>query len=930
MKTFDYDRIRMRALFCSGFLFFAILTCAALGQTVKQNSDQPKISQRQLEQLESMGIDFSDRDAAIQKARDLGIPETEIQNALKQYGGQLKITTSQTETDSIQTEEEIPISNETTDVERTEGSAVNTVGYKETAKLTVDESEMYAGKGRWSGLRYYGYDIFETKEGITSPIEIGPVDPGYPIGNGDVLRLIVWGESEFQYEFEVNREGNIVIPQVGQIFVAGTRLENLRETLKNYLSKFYSGLAKDPPTSFMDITLARLRTNQIYIMGEVRNPGVNSVSSYATAFNVMYAVGGPNINGSLRDVRILREGKIIARIDMYDYILKGNSTDDRRLQHNDIVFVPPREITIGIRGEILRPGIYEIVKNETLQDIISMAGGLMQTAYSFRAQIDRIVPFEARQRGKSERELIDVDIDDVIKNNTRIMLSDGDIVTIFPISDIMENHVDIEGGGIERPGRYELSDRIITLSDLISEADSLTGDAYLSKADIIRTREDFTEQLITVNLENVLRGNPDSDIELTRWDRIHVYSRREMVEPPQITLNGFVTAPGTYPLYDNTTVYDLLFKYSGLQDSLRLARTFMGHGDIYRLREDGRTRYTIQFNLYDEWNKLTESSIVLEPEDEVIIYEKEITEIRDHIVNLHGEVKYPGEYRWEDNMKVNDLILKGGGFTPRAWFLDIEVSRVPQEGIKGESISQTVKVKLYDGKEYPKNPEEVISSILNGNTSVMPFTLEPNDHVFVRANPNYNPLQVVSISGEIQYPGFYSLQNKNEHLSSIIIRAGGTKESAFLQGGQLIRNGERVFIDFSKIVGQRNSKEDIVLLQGDEIIIPPRISTVMVTGEVFNPGFYKFVEGLRVKDYLNQTGGRTENSGIVYITQPTGRTYQLGFLRNPKVLEGAVITVHIKPQKEESQVDWSETVIDTFALLSGAMTIIYLAYSINN
>ena len=183
------------------------------------------------------------------------------------------------------------------------------------------------------------------------------------------------------------------------------------------------------------------------------------------------------------------------------------------------------------------------------------------------------------------------------------------------------------------------------------------------------------------------------------------------------------------------------------------------------------------------------------------------------------------------------------------------------------------------GIEYPDNPEEIIDSMLNGNNPVMPFMLEANDHVFVRANPEYTPIQVVTVTGEVRYPGSYSLLKENEKLSTLLNRAGGIKESASLDGGQLFRGGARVFIDFSRIIGRRNSKEDIVLLDGDEIVIPPRISTVMVVGEVFNPGYYKFVEGMNVKDYLYQTGGRTEDSGKVYLTPPTGRTYQLGFFK---------------------------------------------------
>jgi polysaccharide biosynthesis/export protein len=924
MKTIRYGSAQI--VFFLGLICFIFFSGTTYGQPDAGGAKPPNISKQQLEQLEALGIDFSDTEAAVQKARDLGISETSIQDALKEYGLRSQIVPFPVEDELFPTEDAIEIpADETAE----DGIAAEDVEMVESITEGDEEPGLYEGEGRWSGLKYYGYDIFETSAETAGPIEAGPVDPGYPVGSGDVLRLVVWGESEFQYELEVNKEGNIIIPQAGQIFVAGTRLENLRKTLKNYLSKFYSGLSNDPATTFMDLTLSGLRTNQIYIMGEIKTPGAHSVSSYATAFNVMYAVGGPNITGSLRDVRILREGKIFARIDMYDYILKGNSTDDRRLQNNDIVFVPSRISKVGIKGEILRPGIYETLKDESLNDLISLSGGLEQTAYSFRAQIDRIVPFEERRRGESDRMLIDVDMNEVMSNKKRIMLSDGDIVTIFPINDIIDNFVDIDGGGIERPGRYEFDGSIVTLSDLISEADGITSDAYITKADIIRTREDFTEVFMTVNLEDALRGSPDSDVKLERWDRVHVYSQSEMTEAPKITLGGFVRYPGTYPYYENTTVYDLLFKYSGLQDSLWLDRAFMGHGDIFRLREDGKTRYTLHFNLFDEWNKLTDSSVILEPEDEIVIYEKEVKEIKDHIVYLYGEVKYPGEYSWEDNMLLNDLLLKGGGFSQKAWFLDVDVSRVPLKGIKGENISETVSVKLYDGDEYPENPEEAIDKILDGKNPIMPYMLEAGDHVFVRANPEYKPIQVVSVSGEVRYPGNYSLLNENEKLSAILERAGGIKESSSIQGGQLFRDGERVFLDFSRIMRRRNSREDIVLLDGDHIVIPPKINTVMVVGEVFNPGYYIFVEGMTAKDYLHQSGGRMEDSGKVYITQPTGRTFQLGFLKNPKAMEGAVITVHAKPPEEGTKTDWSETVIETFSLLSGAMTIIYLAYTVS-
>ena len=223
-----------------------------------------------------------------------------------------------------------------------------------------------------AGLDYFGYGIFKQVPAAFEPSAVGPVDPGYLLGAGDVLRLTVWGQAEFQYELEVDREGRIFIPNVGQVFVLGTPLNQLQIKFKLVLSKYYSGLATSPQRTFMDVTITKLRPLRVFVMGEVKQPGGYTISSYATVFNALYAVGGPLVRGSLRDVRVIHDNQVVANVDLYDYLLRGDKTSDVRLQNNDIIFLPPRGKTVSVRGEIRRPAIYELKGNEDLRSLIEL------------------------------------------------------------------------------------------------------------------------------------------------------------------------------------------------------------------------------------------------------------------------------------------------------------------------------------------------------------------------------------------------------------------------------------------------------------------------------------------------------------------------------------------------------------------------------
>ena len=878
------------------------------------------------DQFKAFGIETINPLRGVEQARQFGVQEEDISRLVQQRQEQQEITNGNVtaEPDSS-VEVTAPVKPLVTP------GAAQVKSDSIAIRLESQEPDYFQGKGRFSDLTHFGYDTFRKGLDTVGPIEIGPVDPGYPIGAEDTIRLTLWGEVQLQYELTVSRDGTIVIPNVGQVFVAGTRLDMLRETLDNYLSKFYSGLANNPPTIFMDVTLARLRSNQVYIMGEVERPGAYTISSYATAFNAMYAIGGPKITGSLRDVRILREGQIVANIDLYDYLLKGISTDDKRLQINDIVFVPPRNTTVGIKGEVLRPGIYELKPEETLNDLVAMAGGLQPTAYSFRTQIDRIVSFTERLKGDTDRRVVDVDLASVMRDGALVPLVDGDIVQIFTIGDEMENYVDINGSGISRPGRYELNDSIRTVSDLITAADSLTTDAYSFRADLIRTRDDFSKEFMEINLESALQRNPLADLPLQRWDEIRVYGKDEMIEDTVVTLSGFVKYPGIYPYLENMTVYDLLFPYSGLQDSLRRNRTFMDRADIIRVNSDGVTRHIIPFNLRNIWGRTSQSAIRLQADDEVVIYGNQVTELLKRKVYSAGAVKNPGEYDWKDNISVADLILASGGFKENAWLYDVEIARLPLSGVPGDSIAQVFSVQLVaEGRVTGK--EELFTRVLYGlDSPAKDFILQPNDRVLIKTNPDYESYQTVTITGEVNYPGVYTLQRHNETLSDIIDRAGGIKSSAYLGGGQLVRGGQALYVDFEHVYDMKNRASDVVLISGDTINIPKKPTTVFITGEIVNPGYYQFRRNMGVDDYIKLAGGLTEMGDQIYVYSPSGYTERVRFFSKPDIREGSTIRVTAKePEEASERTNWSETMKDMFALMSSAVMIIYLVKQVQN
>jgi len=914
--------IVLQLLLSLTFILFVSTIAIAQDTPTTQNIPTPEQMQKDAEaqglstsDLQRLGIDLSNPTQALDRAKSLGIPESQIQDYLQQYQTE---SMQQQQTDETGTETETDKETETeTDDLGQEDIII------EPAPFSEEVPGRFEGTGRFAGLRYYGYNILDAGKGNFKALEIGPVDPGYIIGSGDVLRLYLWGDVEFQSELTVDLNGNISIPKAGQFFASGTRLDDLRENLKNYLSKYYSGLQSNPATIFMDISVARIRGNQIYLMGDVQRPGSYTISSFATAFNLMYATGGPTLHGSLREIRILRQGKIAAKVDFYDYMLKGNSTDDLRLQNNDIVFVPPRGTTVGIDGEIKKPGIYELNSKEYLNDLLDFAGGTKTSAYSFRVQIDRVIPLQERVKGNPDREMIDYNLADVISGKENIQLKDGDLIRIFPYTDILINYVDIFGTGITRPGRYELNNNLTNLSDLILTADSLTGDAYPLKADIVRTLPDMTQEYYTVDIDQVMKKNTQHDLLLWPLDQIKLYSKLDWDERPTVQLLGYSERTGVFSLPKYKTLYDLLFEHSGLQDSLYYSRAYKDKVDISRLGPDGKKRFLISKNLEDVWNGVPESNIDLIDKDIVYLYSSTIEDIYQHQVTITGHIKSPGTYVLSENMTLADLLRRANGFTSDAWVLEAEVSRVNMMGFAGETLAEVIHVPLAEWDGNNDDPESIVPSIFMENSEASNFKLKPSDHVRIRNNPDFVNPGEVSIVGEVVFPGTYTLKKENETLSDVIERAGGLTAIAHSEGGQFFRDEVRLFLDYHELLIKGDKREDVVLHPGDRIVIPKRPNSVAVFGEVNNSGLYKFIEGKKSKDYLKEAGGRKEKSGQTYIIYPSGRTLEITWRKNPKVVDGSTIRVLPEPPVEEGEsIDWTAIIKDTLAILASAATIV--------
>lgn len=800
-------------------------------------------------------------------------------------------------------------------------------------------------------LRPFGYSTFHNVPDAFRPDAMGPVSDGYVVGPQDELRLTVWGAAEFQYDLPVDAEGRVYVPRVGQLTVAGKSIQDLRRDMRIWLSRSYAGLVDEPPSVMMDLTVTRMRPLQVFVLGEVEQPGGYQVPSGSSIFNALYSVGGPLNRGSLRNVRVVR-GDRIAEVDLYDYLLKGFRSDALQLQSGDNIFIPPRGKSVSVAGAVRRPAIYEMRDGESFEDLLSFAGGLKAEAYTKRFQIERIVPFAERRDPTKARTVLDLSLADVLSGRDSVRLEDGDRVRIYAINE--ERDIATKStipavyvtGAVHKPGQFELGPRLQTVSELIEHADGLTGAAYLDKAELIRYGSDLEREILSLDLGQVMEDIPTQNLVLRAQDSLRVFSTLEMRGDRKVGIVGKVLEPGEYDFYDGMTIRDLLFRGGGLRDPEFLKDVFLERADVFRRSPDGSKERIIPFDLASALEGRGLANERLMAGDTIRVYESSVEQLRDRWVVVSGAVKEPGRYRFRDGMSLQDVILQAGGFTEDAYREHVEVTRAVVS-LSGSDRARRIDVPLSpefsladvgrSGSSFQlasRDAAPLLPSDSLSKSAADDFVLQHRDRIFIRAIPDYKEQEIVTISGEVRFPGEYTLLHQNETLSSVIYRAGGALPTGYTRGGKLIRDGEPVIVEMDRaLAGSRGA--DVILMAGDSLHIPLQPNTVAVRGNVANEGLIKFAPGKRVDYYLDRAGGLQDDTEAILITQASGATYKLkrhlfGVLprRNPVVDDGATVRVTVKPPAERGPFelrDVTATLTDITAILSTTVTLLILS-----
>ena len=477
----------------------------------------------------------------------------------------------------------------------------------------------------------FGHDVF-TNRNLTFEPSINlatPVD--YRLGPGDEVIIDVWGASENTIRQSISPEGTIQVSGLGPVQLSGMTVKDANAYLQREFSKIYSGISGSEPTSQIKLTLGDIRTIQINIMGEVAVPGTYTLSSFSSVFHALYRAGGVNKIGSLRSIKVVRNGKTIADLDVYDYLMKGKMKDDIRLQEGDVIIVNPYESLVRIAGKVKRPMFYEMKPTETVATILNYAGGFTGDAYKKAVRIIR----------KSGREHQVYNVDEMDYSVFR--LDDGDSISVDAVLKRFENRVEIRGA-VYRSGLYELSGTVNTVKQLIKKAEGLRGDAFLNRALLDRENEDLSHEVIAVDLGGLLKGTV-ADIPLQKNDILYIPSIHDLKEEETISIHGEVANPGTFLFSKNMTIEDLLVQSGGLLEAAATTKV-----DITRRIKDPKSTSfssvlgkTYSFDIKDGLVVGGEGDFHLEPFDEVYVRKSPAYRKQQNVV-VAGEVLFGGNY----------------------------------------------------------------------------------------------------------------------------------------------------------------------------------------------------------------------------------------------------------------------------------------------
>jgi len=691
--------------------------------------------QRIMQEIQSRGLT---QDQAIAMAKAQGASQTQIDQMLMRIQ-QLQMNPS----DTLSSKSDYP-------------SATTKKAYTTPkARVTISEKTK----------KIFGYQLFNSQNLSFEPAVNIPIPRDYVLGISDQLSINVWGASQTKYQLTIDKNGAITIPDVGPVYLAGLSFEKGQSLIKNRLMAIYSGMAGEYPNTWAEVSLGAVRSIKINVIGEINAPGTYTLPSTASAFNALYLSGGPNENGSFREIRLIRDGVTFKTIDVYDFLINADPTANVQLREQDIIFVPNYKTRVEIAGEIKRKGIFEIKTSETMSDLIRFAGGFGDKAYTHALTVIR-----NNDREREVRSVADTDF-------SKFALQNGDSIRADSILNRFSNRVAIKGS-VFHPGNYELTPGM-KLSDLIKKADGLREDAFMNRGLISRIKEDNSPENISFDLKEVMKGT--NDILLRKEDKVLISSIFQMREKRSVTVVGEVMRPDSLEYQDNMTLGDVIFKAGGFREQ----------ADISVVEVSRRLSYEEAAKVTDKMNDIfqfsltrdlklspTDAAFKLMPFDEV--YVRRAPGYRDQgTVMITGEVIYAGTYAISDkNEKISNVIKRAGGLIPGAFISGATLTRTYKlSEAELEKKKQLMKrdTTLRDSLLTLKNTYPVgieLEKILASPGSSIDLLLLPGDVINVPRQ-----LQTVKVSGNVMNPLALTYE-KRFSLSRYIDRAGGYDDRA--------------------------------------------------------------------------------------------------------------------------------------------------------
>jgi len=742
----------------------------------------------------------------------------------------------------------------------------------------------------------FGLNVFDgpSNDPRAIPMDL-PAGPDYVVGPGDGIEINLWGGVSQRIFRVVDRQGRLSLPDVGPLLVAGRSLGDVQQAVQQTLRTEFRDISAD-------VSLSRLRTVRVYVVGEVKEPGAYDISSLSTPLNALFAAGGVKAGGSLRALKHYRGKQLVEEVDAYDLLLHGVRSDLHRLENGDTLLVPPVGAQVTVDGMVRRPAIYELHGERSLAEVLELAGGVLPTATLRHVEVQRVEAHEKRTMltldlspagGETNEQQLDA-----------FKVSDGDAVHIFPIAPYNESAIYLEGH-VLRPGRYSYKEGM-KFADLIGSYKDLLPEPAAHYAEIIRLNApDFRPSVDSFDLASAL-ARPESAPKIDALDTVRIFSRFDFEAAPSVWVGGEVRGPGKYGTSGQAHLRDAIHLAGGISPDAA-----MDSAQLIRTQADG-TLKIISVNLGEALAGNPIDNILLEPRDRILVH-KVASRVDPPTVYIKGEVAKPGRYPLTANMRPEDLLRVAGGLKRTA---DSETAELTHyTPLDGDRMASHVEVKL------------AASADGEGHEAV---ALNDGDVLTIRKNPGWSDIgAMIQLKGEVEHPGTYGIK-PGERLSSVLARAGGFNGEAYPYGAVLMRREvrelemkahlqlvERIKVEETSLkslpetdpeqknqklnaiaqtetaltqlqantpIGRvvvhlesdikqwRNTPADVAVRDGDVLVVPKRPGYVLVNGQVFHPTAVSYQNGRSAKWYLSQAGGLTQiaDKKAVFVVRADG------------------------------------------------------------